>query len=47
MVRLSPVLVAELSADHISGGQFGLAAGLSPGAPTKAPEDRQMDQVRR
>jgi hypothetical protein len=47
MMRLSPVLVAELSADHISGEQFGLAAGLSAGAPTKAPNDCKMDQLRR
>ena len=45
MVRLDPVLVAELSADHISGGQFRHGSRLIRWRTDKAPEDCTMDQT--
>jgi ATP-dependent DNA ligase len=47
MIRLKPILVAELSADHISGGQFRHGSRLIRWRTDKAPEDCTMDQVRR
>jgi hypothetical protein len=44
MVRLKPVLVAELSTDHISGGQFRHGSRLLRWRP-KAPEDCTRDQI--
>ena len=44
---LRPVLVAELSADHISGGQFRHGSRLIRWRTDKAPEDCTMDQLRR
>jgi ATP-dependent DNA ligase len=46
MVRLDPMLVAELSADHISGGQFRHGSRLIRWRPDKAPEDCTMEQIR-
>ena len=46
MIRLNPVLVAELSADHISGGQFRHGSRLIRWRTDKAPEDCTIDQVR-
>ena len=46
MVRLDPKLVAELSADHISGGQFRHGSRLIRWRTDKAPEDCTMDQIR-
>ena len=46
MVRLEPRLVAELSADHISGGQFRHGSRLIRWRTDKAPEDCTMDQIR-
>ena len=46
MVRLEPKLVAELSADHISGGQFRHGSRLIRWRTDKAPEDCMMDQIR-
>ena len=46
MMRLDPRLVAELSADHISGGQFRHGSRLIRWRTDKAPEDCRMDQVR-
>ena len=46
MVRLDPILVAELSADHISGSQFRHGSRLVRWRTDKAPEDRAMDQIR-
>ena len=45
MVRLDPVLVAELSADHISGGQFRHGSRLIRWRTDKAPQDCTMDQI--
>ena len=47
MVPLDPVLVAELSADHISGGQFRHGSRLIRWRTDKAPEDCTMDQIHR
>ena len=47
MIRLEPKLVAELSADHISGGQFRHGSRLLRWRTDKAPEDCTMGQVRR
>jgi ATP-dependent DNA ligase len=47
MVRLDPVLVAELSADHISGGQFRHGSRLIRWRTDKASEQCTMDQIRR
>jgi ATP-dependent DNA ligase len=46
MIRLDPRLVAELSADHISGGQFRHGSRLLRWRTDKAPEDCTMEQVR-
>ena len=46
MIRLDPVLVAELSADHISGGQFRHGSRLLRWRTDKAPQDCSMDQLR-
>ena len=45
LVRLSPILVAELSADHISGGQFGHGSRLICWRTDKAPQDCTIDQI--
>ena len=45
LVRLDPVLVAELSADHISGGQFRHGSRLIRWRTDKAPQDCTMDQI--
>jgi ATP-dependent DNA ligase len=47
LVRLNPVLVAELSADHTSGGQFRHGSQLLRWRTDKAPEDCKMRQFRR
>ena len=47
MIRLDPTLVAELSADHISGGQFRHGSRLIRWRTDKAPQDCSIDQVRR
>ena len=47
MIRLDPILVAELSADHISGGQFRHGSRLIRWRTDKAPQDCTMDQIRR
>ena len=47
MIRLDPRLVAEFSADHISGGQFRHGSRLTRWRTDKAPEDCSIDQVRR
>jgi ATP-dependent DNA ligase len=47
LVRLEPRLVAELSADHISGGQFRHGSRLIRWRTDKAPEECRMDQIRR
>ena len=44
-VPLRPALVAELSADHISGGQFRHGSRLIRWRTDKAPEDCTMDQL--
>jgi ATP-dependent DNA ligase len=46
MVPLGPGLVAELSADHISGGQFRHGSRLLRWRSDKTPEDCRMDQIR-
>ena len=45
MIRLDPVLVAELSADHISGGQLRHGSRLIRWRTDKAPQDCTMDQM--
>ena len=45
IVLLDPVLVAELSADHISGGQFRHGSRLIRWRTDKAPKDCRMDQM--
>jgi len=45
MIRLTPMLVAELSADHISGGQFRHGSRLIRWRTDKAPQDCTMDQA--
>jgi hypothetical protein len=45
LVRLDPKLVAELSADHISGGQFRHGSRLIRWRSDKAPQDCTMDQI--
>ena len=47
MIQLKPILVAELSADHISGGQFRHGSRLIRWRTDKAPEDCTMDQIQR
>ena len=46
LIPLDPILVAELSADHISGGQFRHGSRLLRWRTDKAPEDCRMDQIR-
>ncbi len=46
MVPLGPELVGELSADHISGGQFRHGSRLLRWRTDKAPQDCRMDQIR-
>jgi hypothetical protein len=46
MVRLDPILVVELSADHICGGQFRHGSRLIRWRTYEAPEDCAMDQMR-
>ncbi len=46
MIRLEPRLVAELSADHISGGQFRHGSRLLRWRTDKAPQDCTMDQIK-
>ena len=46
MVRIDPILVAELSADHISSGQFRHGSRLIRWRTDKAPQDCTMDQLR-
>ena len=46
MIRLKPVLVAELSADHISGGQFRHGSRLLRWRTDKAPDDCRMEHMR-
>ena len=45
MVPLDPVLVAELSADHISGGQF-RHGSVVRWRTDKAPKDCTMEQIK-
>ncbi len=45
MLRLDPVLVAELSADHISGGQFRHGSRLVRWRTDKAARDCTFDQL--
>jgi ATP-dependent DNA ligase len=47
MIRLDPTLVAELSADHISGGQFRHGSRLLRWRTDKAPQDCTMGQIHR
>jgi hypothetical protein len=47
MIRLDPVLVVELSADHISGAQFRHGLRLIRWRADKAAKDCTMKQVRR
>jgi len=46
MVRLEPKLVAQLSADHISGGQFRHGSRQLRWRTDKALEDCMMDQIK-
>ena len=46
IIPLEPKLVAELSADHISGGQFRHGSRLLRWRTDKAPQDCTIDQVR-
>jgi hypothetical protein len=47
MVRLEPRPVVELSADHISGGQFRHGSRLIRWHTDKAPKDCTIDQIPR